>query len=348
MNSIFKISSLAAVLFLCSISYSYSQNVNSLAAQIDSLLAVSSPKFNGTILISQKGKTIYSKAYGFADLEKKTPLEIDNAFEIMSNSKQICAVLVLKEVEKGTIKLNDPIKKYMPELKQSWAHSVTVSQLLNHTHGIEALDKPLLFKPGSDFKYNGWGLGLAGQILEKVTKKSYPALSYALFQKLKMTRTMCYAKIIPPYLVSGYDNKNNVFTKVTSSQINPGSYGSDGIISTVHDLAIWNNNLHKGKILKPETYKLMLQYKILAQHMAFEKEKVGYGYGIRVVDKETPKYIGHTGLGDGFSSINLYYPESDTSLIILENQMNEDSNLFYANEIKIKKLLLKSGLLNQK
>ena len=123
---------------------------------------------------------------------------------------------------------------------------------------------------------------------------------------------------------------------------------SETAMTTANDLAIWNNNLHKGKILKPESYQLIIKPTALSQHNFFGKEKEGYGYSIRIIEKEAVKYIGHTGLGDGFSSVNLYFPESDVSLIVMENQMNESSDLFYASEFKIKNLLLKSDLLRQK
>lgn len=347
MHSIFRFSALLMVLFLFSNCNSFAQKTVSIPTQIDSLLAVSSPKFNGTILISQKGKTIYSKAFGFADFEKKTSLKIDSQFEIMSNSKQIAAVLIIKEYEKGHIDLQAPIKKYLPHLTQPWADSVTVHQLLNHTHGITDLQKPLLFKPGNDFKYGNLSYILLGKIVENTSKKSYPEVADALFKELKMKNTFCYSQEKTKNLVSGYLTDKESSKKVETSQINSESYGADGIVSTVNDLVIWNNNLHKGKILKPETYQLMIHYNIKAQHNVFGKDKTGYGYGVRIVDQETPKYIGHTGLGDGFSSLNLYFPESDVSLIVLENQMNANSYLFYSTGIKIKNLLLKSDILNQ-
>ncbi|MEX0139821.1 beta-lactamase family protein [Massilia sp. LMS1-1-1.1] len=82
------------------------------AAQIDSLIKETSPRsFNGVILITQHGKTIYSKAYGYADFENKVPLKLDDNFRIMSNSKQITAALILREVEKGRIDLHSPVRK---------------------------------------------------------------------------------------------------------------------------------------------------------------------------------------------------------------------------------------------
>ena len=346
MCPILKLSILSTLLFFISNSKTFSQEKYNYTSKIDSLIKVIEPKFNGTILISKDGKTVYSKAQGFANFDKKTPLTMDSQFEIMSNTRQITAVLILKEVEQGRIDLQTPIKKYLPELKQTWADTVTVHQLLNHTHGIVDMKKPLLFKPGTQFKYGNMGYPLLGKIIEYSSKRSYSEIASLLFKSLKMNNTFCYSQDNNKNLVSGYINKNNSFEKAENSLITSETVPSCGIISTANDLAIWNNNLHKGRILKPKTYKSMLKYNILAQHPLFGKEKIGYGYGFRIVDQETQKYIGHTGLGDGFSSVNLYFPKNDVSFIAIENEMNANSELFYNAEIKIKNILLESDLLN--
>ncbi len=347
MSQILRISFLLPLVFLLSNYNSFGQKKDDYSLKIDSVIKATEPQFNGAILISKNGKTVYSKAQGFANFDKKTPLSINSQFEIMSNSKQITAVLILKEFEKGRIDLQAPIKKYLPDLRQTWADSVTVHQLLNHSHGIIDLQKVLLFKPGTDFKYGDLSFSLLGKIVEYSSKKSYSEMANALFKELKMNTTFCYSKDKNQNLVSGYINNKSVFEIVKTSKINSDNLGADGIVSTVNDLAIWNENLHKGKLLKPETYQLMIQYNIKSQHNVFGNEKEGYGYGIRIVDHGTPKYIGHTGLGDGFSSVNLYFPESDISFIALENQMNTNSEFFYKTEIEVKNILLKSNLLNQ-
>ncbi|MFB9076568.1 serine hydrolase domain-containing protein [Flavobacterium procerum] len=346
MNFISKISLL--FLFIISSAHSSAQKKVDYKKSIDSSIQKTNPVFNGTVVISKNGKTLYSNVKGSSNFETKKPLKIDTQFEIMSNSKQITAVLILLEVEKGNVDLNAPIKKYLPELKQSWADSVTVHQLLNHSHGIVDIEKPLAFRPGTQFKYGNLNYSLLGKIVEFSTKKSYTEIAEALFKKLKMNRTICYAKDKTQNLATGYYNVNNVFTPVEPGFINDGNLGADGILSTVEDLAVWNNNLHKGKILKPESYQLLIKNTILSQHNFFGKEANGYGYGIRNIQKEKYKYLGHTGLGDGFSSVNLYFPESDVSLIVLENQMPEDSNLFYASGFKIKNILFESDLLLKK
>lgn len=348
MNLIFRIPSIFSFLFLLSNCHSFAQKKDNYKNQIDSLIKVTEPKFNGVILIAKNGKTLYNRAYGFANFETKKPLKLDSQFEIMSNSKQIAAVLILLEVEKGKINLQDPIKKYLPELTQNWADSVTVHQLLNHTHGIVDINKPLEFKPGTNFHYGNMSYSLLGQIVEHTSNKSYSEVVNALFKKLQMKNTFAYNQDKIQNLTTGYINNKNTYESVKKSLITSENLGADGIISTVHDLAIWNNNLHKGKILRPESYQLLIKPTALAQHNFFGKEKEGYGYSIRIVEKDTVKYLGHTGLGDGFSSVNLYFPESDVSLIVLENQMNESSDLFYASEFKIKNILLKSDLVHPK
>ncbi|MDA6072331.1 beta-lactamase family protein [Flavobacterium sp. AC] len=346
MNSHFRISFLFSFILLFSNSFLFAQKKNNYAAQIDSLISVSDPIFNGVVLIAKNGKTVYNKTYGFTNFETRKRLKTDSQFEIMSNTRQITAVLILKEVEQGRIDLQAPIKKYLPELTQAWADSVTVHQLLNHTHGIIDLQKPLAFKPGTDFKYGDLGYSLLGEIIKSVTKKSYQEIANAFFKELKMKNTLCFSAAPIKNLVSGYINTNNSFKIVSKTMITLKSTASNGIVSTAGDLAIWNKNLHKGKLLQPESYQLLFKYNITAQNNFFAKEKIGYGYGFRIIDKEPVKYVGHTGLGDGFSSVNLYFPESDVSLIILENQMNQNRDLFYINEFKIKNILMKSDLLN--
>jgi D-alanyl-D-alanine carboxypeptidase len=319
---------------------SFGQKNNNYSSKIDSLVKTTNiRKFNGVVLIAENGKIKYSKAYGFKNFEKKTDLNIDDQFEIMSNSKQITAVLLLKEVEKGNVDLKSPIKKYLPKLNQSWADSVTVHQLLNHTHGIADLEKPLLFKPGTEYKYGDLSNILLGKIIEFSTKKTYSENATKLFKNLKMKNTFAFSKEKMQQVVSGHINKENLFNVVNATKITEENIPADGIITNGKDLAKWNSNLHNGKILKAETYKLMITSTVFAQHDVFGKEKVGYGYGIRINENEKNKYFGHTGLGDGFASMNLYFPKKDLSIIVLENQMNDKIELCYHFEIEIKKII---------
>lgn len=326
---------------------SYGQHKDDYAVKIDSLIQITNPRsFNGVILITQKGKTKYLKAIGYSNFEKKVPLTTNDNFRIQSNSKQITAVLILKEVEKGKIDLQSPIRKYLPDFPQTWADTVTIHQMLNLTAGILEIDKPLVFRPGTDYLYNNPTYSLLGKILEKVIGKKYIDVTNNLFKELKMKNSFCYEPN-KNELINGYVSSNDTF-KLNEIGMTEQQWidfvPAGGIISNLKDLNIWDTKLHNGKILKPETYKLMTNYTITAQHDAFGNEKIGYGYGLRISDKTPVKYMGHGGKGLGFVSIKFYIPNKDVDVIVLENQYSVDSKLHYYFESKIREIVLNSSL----
>ncbi|WP_314244427.1 serine hydrolase domain-containing protein [Empedobacter tilapiae] len=300
--------------------------------------------FNGVVIVSKNGKTIYEKVHGFKNFEDKIALNNSNQFEIMSNSKLFTSVLILKEAEKGNINLQQSIKTYLPEISQPWADSVTVHQLLNHTHGVKDITKPLLFKPGTEFKYGNYSNVLLGKILTNVTNKTFRELATNLFKEIGLNETFVYSKTEKHQLVQGYFYRNDSLVPNYQTMITEEELPADGIISTTNNLAKWNNLLHNGKILKPETYQLMITPSTLSQHDVFGKTPQGYAYNIRNVNENNVNYVGHTGLGDGFSSLNIYFPKSKVSLIVLQNIMPDDSEDYYFYEKQFKNSLLKSNL----
>jgi CubicO group peptidase (beta-lactamase class C family) len=148
-------------------------------------------------------------------------------------------------------------------------------------------------------------------------------------------------------MVKGYISTKDSFklTEVTMSEKARRDFApAGGIISNLEDLNKWDTKLHNGKILKPETYKVMTNYNITASHEVFGSEKIGYGYGIRISDKTPVKYAGHAGKGLGFVSLKVYFPKKDVNLIVLENQYSENSNLHYYFEIKLREIIMNSDL----
>jgi len=155
---------LTVILFVsCQNTRTKEKTVNSeLITKIDSISVNNG--FNGVILVTKDTTTIYSKVFGFSDLENKTLMNMENQFVIGSISKQITAVLVLREYEKGNLVLDDKIIQYLPDIKQAWAKEVTIHHLLVHTHGIIDLNKLLEFELGSQFHYSQLGYELLAQI----------------------------------------------------------------------------------------------------------------------------------------------------------------------------------------
>jgi len=319
--------------------HSFGQNKNDLTVQIDSLILSKTTKpFNGIILISKNGKTTYSKIVGYSDLEKKTPLQLNSQFVIGSISKQITAVLVLQEYEKGHLKLNEPIHKYLPELTQKWADTVTVHHLLTHMHGIVALNKPTAFKVGTQFNYSysNTGYDLLAKITERTSSKSFAEQSKELFQKCGMKNT--FHPDIKKYknLVKGYSEQEN--GKIEFEENSFKNWQAAGsFVSTASDLILWNKNLQDGKLLKASTFKMMTtkQEGAIRQHPL--SGITHYGYGITVDTKDEILQLGQTGFAPGFTSMNFYFPETKTSVIVLENIAYDSNDLkntfFYHTQI---------------
>lgn len=249
--------------------------------RIDSLIKVKSQKpFNGVILISQNGKIVYSNKKGYSDLEKKTLLKDDSQFVIGSISKQITAVLVLQEYEKGRLKLHEPVRTYLPDLTQGWADSVTVHDLLSHTHGVVDFNKPSLFSVGEHYLYSQIGYEILANIIEKINNDSFANLSLKLFRKIGMNNTFHPESNYYKHLVKSYyeDADGNLILETDKVKYPP----AGGFISTAHDLLIWNDCLYNGKLLQKSTFDLMTtkQPNAVRDHPIFGQ--TSYGYGITV------------------------------------------------------------------
>lgn len=352
MRQIFKLTFLTIVVLFISCN-SKAQQKDNYSTKIDSLLTTKSPRsFNGVVFIQQNGKLKYAKAYGLADINKKTVLKIDDKFSTMSIAKQITATLILQEVEKGTIDLHTPIRSYLPDFQYSWADSITVHQLINHTSGLYAdeLKPTLKQKPNLGFSYSNVGYSVLGKILEKKSRKTFETLVAALFKKCKMKNCYYPNESNSKLLIKGQTIKKDGTTKQFEKiSFTPDQYWGSHLIVTAPDLAKWNECLHNEKLLKPATYKLMTNYSITNTHPLFGKNPIGYGYGLRINDKADIYEIGHTGFhpAEGFTAVNLYYPMTKTSIIVMENQANENFEIAYYFEQEIRKIILNSDLVKK-
>lgn len=305
--------------------------------QIDSLISTKTTKpFNGVIFISKKGQTKYSKTFGYSDIDKKEPLKLNSQFVIGSISKQFRAVLVLREFDKGNVDLFTPIKKYLPELTQSWSDTLTVHNLLTHMHGITQLDKPTTFKVGTQYSYSQIGYDLLAKIIERTSGKSFAELSKKLFEECGMKNT--FHPDIKKYnnLVKGYtESKNGKIVFETETFQNYVAAGS--FISTVEDLNIWNRKFYSGKLLKAKTMKMVetKQTGAVRNHPLFGITE--YGYGITVDTKENILQFGQTGFAPGFISMSFYFQKTKTSVIVLSNVAFDTNDLkktfYYHTEI---------------
>src|SRR5215831_12713226 len=92
-------------------------------------------QFMGSVLVAQNGKILLDKGYGFANLEWQIPNTPATKFRLGSITKQFTAASILLLEERGKLKVEDPVKKYMPDAPAAW-DKVTIFHVLTHTSGI--------------------------------------------------------------------------------------------------------------------------------------------------------------------------------------------------------------------
>src|SRR6266404_4086931 len=146
---------------------------------------------SASVAIVKDGQIVYTKAYGDARLDPRTPATPTMRYSIGSISKQFTATAILMLAEQGKLSLDDTVSKFIPNLTR--ANEVTIRQLLSHTSGYQdywpqdyvppfmlheitadtILDrwarKPLDFDPGTKWQYSNTNFVIAGVIIEKAS-----------------------------------------------------------------------------------------------------------------------------------------------------------------------------------
>lgn len=291
-----------------------SSTTDTFATEIDSLITHSD--FNGVILIQENSLPVYAIARGLSDLSNRTALVLEDQFVIGSISKQITAVMILRAMEQGKLKLEDPIELFLPDLLQPWKAEITIHHLLTHTHGILATDQPLAFEHGTQFQYSQLGYGLLADILEVVYEKSFEQLSMELFKEHGLNNSYHPDNSGYSRLVKGYEeDESGGFIFADNSLSNYAAAGA--FISTASDLARWNEALHSGKLVRQASLDLMKTRFATRIHPIFDT--VEYGYGLLFKEGEDNLQIGALGYAPGFVSASYYYPQSGLNVIVLEN-----------------------------
>lgn len=310
------------------------------SAQVDALLAryTGEGQPGAAVLVVQDGKIVHERGYGLADLENKTPIGLDTAFDLASVSKQFTAMAVMMLVERGKLSYDDTLSKFFPELPP-YAKAITVRNLLNHTSGLpdvltpdmhragyQPASKDLLtllaqrkepvFAPGERFQYNNTGYVLLALIVEKASGKPFPLfMKENIFQPLGMNRTQIWDETRP--VISGraipYAPDAGSFKSLPYGSDNF-IYGAKGVVTTAEDMYKWDQSLYTEKLVKAATLR-----------EAFTPAKLNngqesyYGYGWGIGKDRGLNLLRHDGGYLGFRTIIARYPDQRFTVIILSN-----------------------------
>jgi CubicO group peptidase (beta-lactamase class C family) len=313
------------------------------AADIDKMFTETfrSDRNGATVMITQKGKTLYHKAFGMANLELNVPMRTEHVFRIGSITKQFTAAAILKLAEDGKLNIQDDLTKFLPDYPTQ-GKKITIEHLLTHTSGIQSYtdmpewdpathrkdfspeeminyfkDKPMNFESGAEFLYNNSGYFLLGYIIEKASGKTYGAYITDTFFKPLGMKNSFYGDTEPliKNRASGYSQGDVDGTLVNApflSMTQP--YAAGSLLSTVEDLNIWSQALHGGKVLQPASYQAMITpYKLPGG------APNNYAYGLTIKNLVGSTCIEHSGGIHGFLSDMLYLPKEELCVAILAN-----------------------------
>ena len=292
----------------------------------------SSKQFMGAVLVAREQTILFDKGYGFANLEWNIPNSPTTKFRLGSVTKQFTAASILLLEERGKLKVDDPVKKYMADAPAAW-DKVTIFNLLTHTSGIpsftgfsdyastEAIattpeklvarfrDKPLEFQPGEKWNYSNSGYVLLGYLIEKISGQTYDKfVQENIFTPLGMKDSGYDSNsAIVLRRASGYSpsDKGSVNTGYIDMSI-PFSAGS--LYSTTEDLLRWEQGLFGGKVLSPASLQKMTT-----------PFKHDYACGLGVSDVKGHKLIEHGGGIEGFNTQLSYYPDDKLTVVVLGN-----------------------------
>ncbi len=320
----------------------------SLTKVIDSIIAEVDSNGPGVAIgIVKEGTLISSKFKGMSNLDYNIPIDASTNFRLSSSSKQFTAACVILLIEKGQLRMEDPLSKFFPEFSKDLGN-VTVAQLLNHTSGIrdymslltlkgshtmdffnnfigtdndlmELIKKQhsLSFQPDSRHDYSNTNYWLLGRLVQRITEKSLGTYAKEnLFEPLGMKNTFFieHTGRVIPQRASGYisecpdcERMEYIYQSTT--------VGDGGVVSNINDLIKWENEFHDPKVFSLSFWNLMVRRGELSNG-----KKIEYASGLIIGELEGQEMVSHSGQNPGFSSDLIRFPDSNLSIIALANQ----------------------------
>ncbi len=286
------------------------------------------------------GATVFSRAYGMADLEHGIALSPESILEPGSIAKQFTAAAVLLLVQQGKLSLDDPVRKYIPELPDYGA-PITIRHLINHTSGLRdwgsvaamggwprttreythahVLDiisrqRALNYPPGAEYSYTNTGYNLAAILVSRVSGKPFAEFTREnIFAPLGMTSTQWrddFRRIVRNRAVA-YSASDNTFRQDMPFE---DVFGNGGLLTTVGDLLRWNTNFTDAKVGGRAFVDSQHQ-----QGRLTDGRTIGYAAGLMVLHWKGVNEVSHSGSTAGYQGWLGRYPEQGLSVAVLCN-----------------------------
>lgn len=288
------------------------------------------------VLVLKDGQPVFRRGYGLAVLEDGTPVSPATNFRLASVSKQFTAAAILLLAEDGALSIDDPLKKWLPELP-AVADAMTLRQLLSHSSGLldyEDLMDPAdtrqvhdidvlhllqkenhtYFAPGSSYRYSNSGYALLALVVGKASGSDFASfLRQRIFLPLGMTATFAHQDGVDevPERAYGYSQIDGHWQR-TDQSTTSAVLGDGGIYSSIDDLAKWDAALYDERLLR----RASLQQAFSAATATPEPDVPHYGFGWRI----NGDALWHSGESIGFRNVIVRYPKQKLTVVVLSNR----------------------------
>lgn len=304
-----------------------------------------------SLLVLKDGEPVVRKAYGHADLQHDVKATPQTNYRLASVSKQFTAAAILLLAEDGKLRVDDPVRKWLPSLPAA-TDGIRIRHLLSHTSGLidyedvmdagqqwqlhdadvlkllEGQDR-LYFQPGTGYRYSNSAYCLLALVVEKASGQRFADfMKSRIFVPLRMDRSIEFEDGASTVQDRAYGNSEIDGQWVRTDQSSTSAtLGDGGVYSSIDDLAKWDAALYDERLLKATS----LHEAFTPKTKTPEPDVPYYGYGWRI----NGDALWHSGETIGGRNVILRYPKEKLTVVILSNRNEPEP---YRTALEIAKL----------
>jgi CubicO group peptidase (beta-lactamase class C family) len=298
------------------------------------------------VAVVHKGRIIYERGFGLANIEQGTPITPETIFRIGSTSKQFTAACIALLALRGEVDLDADLRTWITELSPELP-PVSLRQAVHHVSGLpdytdfhvargasvddhittedtlELLSEvtELDFEPGQSWAYSNTNYLLMGEVVRRVSGQSLRAFAQEnIFDPLGMTHTHFHDRH-DELVVGRADGYIQQPGRLGQSPVwrksNTGwdHVGDGGVFTTVGDLALWDANFADNQLEGGDELMLLM----LTSGRLADGTEHGYAFGLRLETISGRQAVSHSGGWAGFTADMLRFPEQGLTVFVLSN-----------------------------
>lgn len=299
-----------------------------------------------TIAMVQGGKLTATRSFGFADSARRIPADSRTIYRVASVTKAFTALMLLQLVEKGTVRLTDPVEKYVPEIaglrdRPTGAPPITLIQLATHTAGLapepegEGFDSGPISEweatllraipvtryesePGTRFGYSNMGYAILGLAFSRAAGEPYVDYVRAHILLPLGMRDSGFTVADPARLATGYLVEDVKARPAPPMPDRGYKVPVGGLYTTAEDLAkfvAFQMGDGPASVLPPEALDRASRRLISVDRNMGE----GYGIGFQLFTNGDAVLQGHSGGIPGYRALEVFDREARTGFVVLRN-----------------------------